>query len=116
MSRTFKDKPYRVLEREALEHGYTYLRHNWMHPTEPPTVEGDVAAYAYSQSRKAHIPSAGAGTAGMTTRMTGIRITWAAIRFAIVAVSPCARRIPASWTTIGTIPACTVAASNGNAD
>lgn len=37
MSRTFKDKPYRVLEREALEHGYAYLRHNWMHPTEPPT-------------------------------------------------------------------------------
>lgn len=57
MSRTFKDKPYRVLEREALEHGYTYLRHNWMHPTEPPTLEGDVTAYAYSQSRKAHIPS-----------------------------------------------------------
>lgn len=28
-----------------------------MHPTEPPTVEGDVAAYAYSQGRKAHIPS-----------------------------------------------------------
>lgn len=57
MSRTFKDKPYRVLEREALEHGYAYLRHNWMHPTEPPTLEGDVTAYAYSQSRKAHIPS-----------------------------------------------------------
>lgn len=57
MSRTFKDKPYRVLEREALEHGYTYLRHNWMHPSEPPTLEGDVTAYAYSQSRKAHIPS-----------------------------------------------------------
>ena len=57
MSRTFKDKPYRVLEREALEHGYTYLRHNWMHPTEPPTVEGDVAAYSYSRGRKEHIPS-----------------------------------------------------------
>ena len=57
MSRTFKDKPYHVLKREALEHGYTYLRHNWMHPTEPPTLEGDVTAYAYSQSRKAHIPS-----------------------------------------------------------
>lgn len=57
MSRTFKDKPYRVLKREALEHGYTYLRHNWMHPSEPPTFEGDVTAYAYSQSRKAHIPS-----------------------------------------------------------
>ena len=57
MSRTFKDKPYRVLKREALEHGYTYLRHNWMHPSEPPTLEGDVTAYAYSQSRKAHIPS-----------------------------------------------------------
>lgn len=25
MSRTFKDKPYHVLKREALEHGYTYL-------------------------------------------------------------------------------------------
>lgn len=56
MSRTFKDKPYRVLEREALEHGYTYLRYNWMHPTEPPTVEGDVAAYSYSRGRKEHIP------------------------------------------------------------
>ena len=31
MSRTFKDKPYRVLKREAMEHGYTYLRYNWMH-------------------------------------------------------------------------------------
>ena len=56
MSRTFKDKPYRVLKREALEHGYTYLRYNWMHPTEPPTVEGDVAAYSYSRGRKEHIP------------------------------------------------------------
>ena len=91
MSRTFKDKPYRVLKREALEHGYTYLRHNWMHPTEPPTVEGDVAAYSYSRGRKEHIPSGIAGTAGMTTRMTGIRITWAAIRFATVAISPYAR-------------------------
>ena len=56
MSRTFKDKPYRVLEREALEHGYAYLRHNWMHPTEPPTLEGDVAAYSYSRGRKEDIP------------------------------------------------------------
>lgn len=57
MSRTFKDKPYRVLEREAMEHGYTYLRYNRMHSAEPPTLEGDVAAYAYSRGRKAHIPS-----------------------------------------------------------
>lgn len=91
MSRTFKDKPYRVLEREALEHGYTYLRHNWMHPTEPPTLEGDVPHMRIRRAGKSTSHPAGAGTAGMTTRMTGIRITWAAIRFATVAISPYAR-------------------------
>lgn len=116
MSRTFKDKPYRVLEREALEHGYAYLRHNWMHPTEPPTLEGDVTAYAYSQSRKAHIPSGRRWHSWHDYEDDWYPDYVAAIRFAIVAVSPCARRIPASWTTIGMIPACTVAASNGNAD
>ena len=57
MSRTYKDKPYHVLKREALEHGCTYPRYDRMHPSEPSTLEGDVTAYAYSRGRKAHIPS-----------------------------------------------------------
>ena len=116
MSRTFKDKPYRVLKREALEHGYTYLRHNWMHPTEPPTVEGDVAAYSYSRGRKEHIPSGHRwhgwhdyeddwypDYVGRHTVRDRCRI---AVRGANTG----------SWTTIGMIPGCTVAASSGNAD
>lgn len=59
MSRTDKDKPYRILEQEARNHGYLRLQHTYlgngrwaMTPDAP-----DVATYAHTQGSKAHIPA-----------------------------------------------------------
>lgn len=31
MSRTWKDRPYKLAEREAIRHGYIILRRDWLH-------------------------------------------------------------------------------------
>ncbi|MBT1162972.1 hypothetical protein [Bifidobacterium sp. SO1] len=53
MSRTYKDRNYKQLEREALRFGFTYINHHY--GLRPPELVGDVDAYVAHRGRKAHL-------------------------------------------------------------
>ncbi|WP_133119390.1 hypothetical protein [Bifidobacterium scaligerum] len=57
MSRTWKDRPYRIMEAEAKRAGYTHNTY-WLLPysvSREPVP--DVTSYAYATSCNAHIPA-----------------------------------------------------------
>lgn len=58
MSRTFKDRPYRVVAREALDHGYRRISY-WSAVSRPDSDDvwyADVEGYAYTRhNRNLHV-------------------------------------------------------------
>lgn len=50
MARTWKDKPYRLLEREAVRRGYVRQRRDWLGGIR---MVADVTAYCYACHRQA---------------------------------------------------------------
>ena len=57
MSRTWKDRPYRVMQAEAIHAGCLRMR-PYYHPFDNPlTLEPDVVAYAYAADHNTHIPA-----------------------------------------------------------
>lgn len=52
MARTWKDKPYKVMEREAVEHGCTLTLRDWRNR---PRVVADIEAYLRRIHRHARI-------------------------------------------------------------
>lgn len=55
MSRTYKDRPYHLAQREALEHGFIFR--SWLHVDSKPLFCADVESYAYSRHRVLkHLP------------------------------------------------------------
>lgn len=57
MSRTWKDRPYRVMQAEATHAGCLRMR-PYYHPFDDPlTLKPDVVAYAYAADHNTHIPA-----------------------------------------------------------
>lgn len=55
MSRTYKDRPYRLAQCEALDHGYVF-QWRW-NPNPMDLFSADVEAYAYSRhNTRFHLP------------------------------------------------------------
>lgn len=73
MSRTFKDRPYALIEDEARSRGFSHTydcgRFHWEYV--------EVAKYAYSRKRNPHIPARrwriGGGLRTIGIRITGIK-------------------------------------------
>lgn len=57
MSRTWKDRPYRVMQAEATHAGCLRMR-PYYHPFDDPlTLKPDIVAYAYAADHNTHIPA-----------------------------------------------------------
>lgn len=58
MSRTWKDRPYRIMETEAERAGYMHTR-RWPlpHNMSATRLVPDVTAYAYATNHNLHIPA-----------------------------------------------------------